>query len=79
MNEEPHLPQLTDREMQIIPGIVDGKSYREIALLLNIAESTVKIRLINIFDKLGISTRLELVYWCARRSCDEHSRRSGLE
>jgi two-component system nitrate/nitrite response regulator NarL len=52
--------ELTLREVQIISEIKAGSSNREIALTLSISEETVKRHLSNIFEKLGVSSRLEL-------------------
>jgi two-component system nitrate/nitrite response regulator NarL len=51
---------LTPRELDIVATIVAGSSNREIAKQLSISEDTVKNHLSNIFDKLGVSSRLEL-------------------
>jgi DNA-binding NarL/FixJ family response regulator len=51
---------LTPREIEVVSGIVEGCSNKDIALKLTISEETVKRHLSNIFDKTGVSTRLEL-------------------
>ena len=51
---------LTPREYQVITAIVGGYSNKEIAQKFSITEDTVKHHLTNIFDKLGVSSRLEL-------------------
>jgi two-component system nitrate/nitrite response regulator NarL len=51
---------LTPREYQVITTIMAGFSNKEIAERFSISEDTVKHHLTNIFDKLGVSTRLEL-------------------
>jgi DNA-binding NarL/FixJ family response regulator len=51
---------LTPREREIIGAIVAGSTNRDIARQLSISEDTVKHHLTNIFDKTGVSTRLEL-------------------
>ncbi len=51
---------LTPRELEVVPAVVDGYSNKEIAQRCHIEENTVKHHLSNIFDKLGVSTRLEL-------------------
>jgi len=51
---------LTPRELEIIRAIVDGQPNKEIASHLGIREPTVKHHLTSIFDKLGVSNRLEL-------------------
>lgn len=51
---------LTPREMEVVGCIVEGCSNRDIAKQFNLSEETVKRHLSNIFDKTGVSTRLEL-------------------
>jgi len=51
---------LTPRELDIVATIVAGYSNREIARQLSISEDTVKNHLTNVFDKVGVSSRLEL-------------------
>jgi DNA-binding NarL/FixJ family response regulator len=51
---------LTKREMQIVPLIVAGCTNKDIAQQFSLSEDTVKHHLTNIFDKVGVSTRLEL-------------------
>lgn len=51
---------LTPREMEVVGCIVEGCSNRDIARQFTISEETVKRHLSNIFDKTGVSTRLEL-------------------
>jgi len=51
---------LTRRELDIVAAIVDGASNREIAERTGLREQTVKNHLQRIFDKVGVSTRLEL-------------------
>ena len=55
------LPKLTKREADVVSCVVEGMSNREIALHLNLTEHTVKNYLFRIFDKLGVSSRVELV------------------
>ena len=51
---------LTPRELEVVGCIVEGCSNRDIAKQFNLSEETVKRHLSNIFDKTGVSTRLEL-------------------
>ena len=51
---------LTRRELDVVGLIVKGLSNRDIAKQFDLSEETVKRHLSNIFDKLNISTRLEL-------------------
>ena len=51
---------LTPRELEVISTIVAGYTNKDIAQKFAISEQTVKHHLTNIFDKLGVSNRLEL-------------------
>jgi two-component system nitrate/nitrite response regulator NarL len=51
---------LTPRELEIVGVILAGCSNNDIASKFKISEKTVKHHLTNIFDKLGVSNRLEL-------------------
>jgi two-component system, NarL family, nitrate/nitrite response regulator NarL len=51
---------LTPRELEVVSAVVDGDSNKEIAQRCHIEENTVKHHLTNIFNKLGVSTRLAL-------------------
>ena len=52
--------RLSDRELRIIAAIVQGYENREIAAQLYTSEQVVKNALRSIFDKIGVSDRLEL-------------------
>lgn len=51
---------LTRREMEIVAAIVAGLTNKEIAKKFTLSEDTVKHHLTNIFNKVGVSSRLEL-------------------
>jgi DNA-binding NarL/FixJ family response regulator len=51
---------LTPRQMLIVASVVAGLNNKEIGEQLAISEHTVKHHLTNIFDKIGVATRLEL-------------------
>jgi two-component system nitrate/nitrite response regulator NarL len=59
---------LTPRELEIVSTVVAGYSNKEIAEYFKISEDTVKHHLSNIFDKLGVSTRLELALFAVNQS-----------
>ncbi|MBI3401933.1 MAG: response regulator transcription factor [Acidobacteria bacterium] len=52
---------LTPRELDIVRMIAQGLRNRAIAERLSISEGTVKVHLHNIYDKLGVNGRVELV------------------
>jgi DNA-binding NarL/FixJ family response regulator len=54
---------LTRREGEVVRQVVEGLSNREIAEKLKLSEHTVKNYLFHIFEKLGISSRVELVMY----------------
>jgi DNA-binding NarL/FixJ family response regulator len=54
---------LTPREAQIAALVAEGLRNRAIGERLSISEGTVKIHLHNIYEKLGVQGRLELVLW----------------
>jgi DNA-binding NarL/FixJ family response regulator len=56
-------PLLTDREKEIVQHVAQGFRNKEIGQTLFISEQTVKNHLHNIFDKLGVSDRLELALY----------------
>ena len=54
---------LTAREDQVVGLVAEGAGNREIASQLGITENTVKKSLLRIYDKLGVSNRVELVLY----------------
>jgi DNA-binding NarL/FixJ family response regulator len=56
-------PLLSDREMEVVQLVAQGFQNKEIGKKLFISEQTVKNHLHNIFDKLGVSDRLELALY----------------
>jgi DNA-binding NarL/FixJ family response regulator len=59
-NGAPARYRLTRREMQIVAAVTDGESNKGIAVRLSVSEDTVKHHLSNVFNKLGVFSRLEL-------------------
>jgi len=62
---------LTKREMDILVSIVTGLSNKEIARRFSLSEDTVKHHLTNIFDKVGVNSRLELALFAINNRLTE--------
>ena len=57
---------LSKREQDVVRCVAEGLSNREIASRLRLTEHTVKNYLFRIFDKLGVSSRVEVVLYAFR-------------
>jgi DNA-binding NarL/FixJ family response regulator len=64
--EAAKLATLTQREREVIALICEGLSNKSIGERLHISETTVRHHLTSIFDKLGVTNRLELVIYAYR-------------
>ena len=53
---------LSERELQVVRCIAEGLSNREIAARLKLSQHTIKNYLFRIFDKVGVSSRVELLF-----------------
>jgi len=62
-NRDQHL---TPRELEILQMIVEGKSNKEIATVLDLSANTVAVHRANIMDALGIHKTAELVVYAIR-------------
>jgi DNA-binding NarL/FixJ family response regulator len=54
---------LTKRELSVVSLVAEGRSNRDISQELRLSEHTVRNYLFRIFNKLGVSTRLELAVY----------------
>ena len=70
---------LTEREKNVIAYLMQGFPNREISRRLAIADQTVKNHLRSIFDKVGVSDRLELVLYVIHQKLDIRAVESGKE
>ena len=57
--------QLTPREIQIASLVWEGRTNREISRIVGTTEQVIKNHLRNVFDKLGVWSRLELAMYVA--------------
>jgi len=54
---------LTRREQEIVPLVAQGLTNKEISARLSLSEHTIKNHLFRIYEKLGISSRVELILY----------------
>jgi len=64
---------LTARELEIIGAVVAGYTNKDIAQKFSISGHTVKNHLTKIFDKLGVSNRLELLLYALEHRLTDNS------
>lgn len=64
--EDDRLATLTDQERNVLHLLAEGKTNRQIADALYLAEKTVKNYVSNLLAKLGMSRRTEAAVWAAR-------------
>ena len=62
-NNADGMPLLTRREEDVVHLVADGLTNREIAQKLKVKEHSIRNYLYRIFDKLGVSTRVELILY----------------
>jgi DNA-binding NarL/FixJ family response regulator len=64
-------PRLSPKELAIIACIAQGKRNKEIAFQMGTTEQVIKNYLRKIYDKLGVSDRLELALYCLHHQLDK--------
>jgi len=64
LRNERGLELLSKREAEVVRLVAEGLTNREISAELGLSEHTVRNYLFRIFDKVGVSTRVELVLYC---------------
>jgi DNA-binding NarL/FixJ family response regulator len=62
-NNADGMPLLTRREEEVVRLVADGLKNREIAQSLKVKEHSIRNYLYRIFEKLGVSTRVELILY----------------
>lgn len=61
----PHMDQLTPREKEVVAHAVEGMSNAEIGTVLGLSEHTVRNYIMKVYDKLGVSNRVQLTRQCS--------------
>lgn len=69
--DEPKVPQLTDRETEVLRLVAKGLSYKQIAERLVISHRTVQNHVQNTLGKLQLHNRVELVRYAIQRGLDD--------
>ncbi len=72
--EDPRLAGLSSQERKILELLADGKSNRQIAAEMFLAEKTVKNYVSNLLSKMGMSRRTEAAVYAVRQA-ERHNRR----
>lgn len=71
-------PRLSEKELQIISGVTQGMKNKDIAQEIGTTEQVVKNYLRKVYDKLGVSDRLELALYCMHHRLLEKARSAIL-
>lgn len=66
--ESAEAARLTPREQEVIALIAQGKSNKQIAFQLAVAEHTVKTHVRNVMEKLSLNSRLQIAAYAHRKS-----------
>lgn len=71
LTDPKYQPRLSAKELSIIALITQGKRNKEIASQIGTTEQVVKNYLRKIYEKLGVSDRLELALYCLHHQLDK--------
>ena len=69
-----HLSDLTQRELQILQLVIEGKTNKAIAHEIQISEKTVEFHLDNVYSKLGARSRLMASIWALQHGINAQPR-----
>lgn len=72
------LSLLSKREMDVVRSLAEGLTNREIAERLKLSQHTIKNYLFRVYDKLGVSSRLELLFMTLTQAGTPNSMAQGL-
>jgi DNA-binding NarL/FixJ family response regulator len=67
------LSLLSKREMDVVRSLAEGLTNREIAERLGLSQHTIKNYLFRVYDKLGVSSRLELLFMTLTQAVSPHT------
>ena len=70
----PHLSDLTQRELEILQLVIEGKTNKAIAHEIQISEKTVEFHLDNVYSKLGARSRLMASIWALQQGINAEPR-----
>ena len=70
----PSLTVLSPRELEILQLVIIGKTNKAIAHQIYISEKTVEFHLANIYDKIGVRTRILAGVWALRNGMEVKAR-----
>jgi DNA-binding CsgD family transcriptional regulator len=59
-----------EAERKILPGVISGRGYKEIAARLAVSEKTVQFQVSSLCRKLKLNGRAELQIWCSQNPED---------
>lgn len=77
--DDSDLHPLSAREMQVVRAAASGKTNKSIATELHLSEHTVKNYIFRAFEKLGVSSRVELLFYLSTRVRSTEERRETSE
>ncbi|MCU0521855.1 MAG: response regulator transcription factor, partial [Anaerolineae bacterium] len=63
---KPALPEITERELEVLQLVAEGMSNREIASALVVSEKTVKTHVSSLLSKLSLNDRTQLAIYALR-------------
>ncbi len=69
---------LSKRELEVVWALAEGLTNREIAEQLKLSPHTIKNYLFRIFDKLGVSSRIELLFMALSQPDLGHAQKGGM-
>jgi DNA-binding NarL/FixJ family response regulator len=70
--DSPAVPELTEREREVLALVGRGLANKQIARSLGIRESTVKAHLTNVFQRIGVRDRTSAALWARTHLAEDH-------